>query len=155
MNAAKFTLERLEDQCKTELRSMTETSDSPVLRHPPFQSTPTTPDTSHSGKKVKFIDRDPHYYTRRVKEAIHIRLHPDNINRDFGIEIPEAWMPTIKKSQQQESRATADRRGSKSLSETARIEMHQSELLNTNQPQQSIMLYKITHDQSTPSPEED
>ena len=47
--------------------------------------------------EVKFIDRDPHYYTRRVKEAIHIRLHPDNINRDSGIEIPEAWMPTIKK----------------------------------------------------------
>ena len=48
--------------------------------------------------EVKFIDRDPHYYTRRVKEAIiHIRFHPDNINRDSGIEIPEAWMPTIKK----------------------------------------------------------
>ena len=27
--------------------------------------------------EVKFIDRDPHWYTRRVKEAIHIRLHPD------------------------------------------------------------------------------
>ena len=47
--------------------------------------------------EVKFIDRDPYYYTRRVKEAIHIRLHPNNINRDGGIEIPEAWMPTIKK----------------------------------------------------------
>ena len=46
--------------------------------------------------EVKFIDRDPYYYTRRVKEAIHIRLHPNNINRDIGIEIPEAWMPTIK-----------------------------------------------------------
>ena len=46
--------------------------------------------------EVKFIDRDPHWYTRRVKEAIHIRLHPDNINSDNGIEIPEAWMPTIK-----------------------------------------------------------
>ena len=66
--------------------------------------------------EVKFIDRDPYYYTRRVKEAIHRRLYPDNIN-------------TIKKTQQQESRATADRRGSKSLSETARIEMHQSEPL--------------------------
>ena len=32
------------------------------------------------------IDRDPHWYTRRVKEAIHIRLHPNNINRDSGIE---------------------------------------------------------------------
>ncbi|KAL9977406.1 hypothetical protein ACROYT_G014803 [Oculina patagonica] len=47
--------------------------------------------------KVKFIDRDSHWYTSRVKEAIHIRLHLNNINRDSGIEIPEAWMPTIKK----------------------------------------------------------
>ena len=42
--------------------------------------------------QVKFIDRDPHRYTRRVKEAIQIRLHSNNINRDNGIEIPEAWM---------------------------------------------------------------
>ena len=47
--------------------------------------------------EVKFIDRDPHCHTRRVKEAIHIKLHPNNFNRDSGIEIPEAWMPTIKK----------------------------------------------------------
>ena len=47
--------------------------------------------------EVKFTDRDPYYYTRRVKEAIYIRLHPNKINRDSGIEIPEAWMPTIKK----------------------------------------------------------
>ena len=46
--------------------------------------------------EVKFIDRDPYYYTRRDKEAIHIIFHPDNINRDSGIEILEAWMPTIK-----------------------------------------------------------
>ena len=37
-------------------------------------------------KEVKFIDRDPYWYTRRVKEAIHIRLHPNNIN----IEIVES-----------------------------------------------------------------
>ena len=46
--------------------------------------------------KVKIIDRDPHWYTSRVKEAIHMRLHPNNINRDSGIDIPEAWIPTIK-----------------------------------------------------------
>ena len=85
--------------------------------------------------EVQFIDRDPYYYTRRVIEAIHIRLHPNNINRDSGIEIPEAWMPTIKKTQQLESRATADCRGRKSLSETARIEMHQSEILKNNSSQ--------------------
>ena len=48
-------------------------------------------------KEVKFIDRYPHWYTRRVKEALHIRLHPNNINRDSGIEIPETWIPTIRK----------------------------------------------------------
>ncbi|XP_068692347.1 uncharacterized protein [Montipora foliosa] len=61
--------------------------------------------------EVKFIDRDPHWYTRRVKEAIYIRLHPNNTNRDSGIEIPEAWMPTIKKhNNMQQNRTTADRR---------------------------------------------
>ena len=52
-------------------------------------------------KEVKFIGRDPHWYTCRVKEAIHIRLHPNNINRDSGIEILEALMPTIKKHNSQ------------------------------------------------------
>ncbi|XP_066017333.1 uncharacterized protein [Pocillopora verrucosa] len=47
--------------------------------------------------EVKFIDRDPYYNTRRFKEANHIRIHPNSINRDSGIEIPEAWKPTIKK----------------------------------------------------------
>jgi len=37
--------------------------------------------------EVKFIDRDLHWYTRRVKEAIHTRLHANNINRDSGIEM--------------------------------------------------------------------
>ncbi|XP_068704217.1 uncharacterized protein [Montipora foliosa] len=53
-------------------------------------------DTGHKPlwNEVKFIDRDPHWYTGRVKD---IRLHPNNINRDSGIEILEPWMPTIKK----------------------------------------------------------
>jgi len=37
--------------------------------------------------EVKCIDRGSHWYACRVKEAIHIRLHPDNINRDNGLEI--------------------------------------------------------------------
>ena len=97
MNVARYTSERLEDLCKTELRSTIETFDSACtetfavsehahnIRHKPLWN------------KVKFIDRDPYYYTHKVKEAIHIRLHPNNINRDSGIEIPEALMPMIKK----------------------------------------------------------
>ena len=115
MNAARCTSERLEDLCKTELRSTIETflartETSAVSEH--------AHNTGHKPlwNEVKFIDRDPYYYTRRVKEAIHVRLHPNNIV-DSGIEISEVWKPTIKKTQKQESRATADRRGSKSLSE--------------------------------------
>ena len=37
-------------------------------------------------KEVKFIDRDPHWYTCRVKEAIHIRLH----HQKTSIEIAES-----------------------------------------------------------------
>ena len=50
------------------------------------------------GNVKLLIATHTHWYIihRRVKEAVHIRPHPDNINRDNGIETPEAWMPMIK-----------------------------------------------------------
>ena len=48
--------------------------------------------------KMKFIDRNNHWYTRKVKEA---RDNPNNINKDNEAEIPEAWMPPIRKHQSQ------------------------------------------------------
>ena len=77
------------------------------MRHPtcPYQTSAVSEHAHKTGHKplwnefeVKFSDHDPYYYTCRAKEAIHIRLHPNDINRDSGIEIPEAWMPTIKKT---------------------------------------------------------
>jgi len=62
--------------------------------------------TGHLPFWKEVIDRDPHWYTRRVKEAIHVRLHPNNINRDSGIEIPEAWISTNTKHN---SRSTTKR----------------------------------------------
>ncbi|XP_041460800.1 uncharacterized protein LOC121411955 [Lytechinus variegatus] len=47
--------------------------------------------------EVSCIANDKHWYTRRIKEAIQIRLHPSNINRDSGIEIPDEWLPTIRR----------------------------------------------------------
>ena len=90
------------------------TDTSAVSEHAPQHRTQATLERS------KVFDRDPYYYMRRVKEAIHIRLHPNNFNRGNGIEIPEAWMPTIKKT-------TATEEPWEQI--TARIEMHQSELL--------------------------
>ena len=37
------------------------------------------------------------YYASKVKEAVHIRIHPNNISGDDEIEIPEASMLMIKK----------------------------------------------------------
>ena len=52
-----------------------------------LQKTPMRPDIIYLGTR-KFIDRDPHWYPNRVKEDTHIRLHPNNINRDSEIEMP-------------------------------------------------------------------
>jgi len=79
--------------------------------------------------EVKFIDRDPHWYTCRVKEAIQIRLHPNNINRDSGVEIAEAGCPRSKNTTTGERYNSGPLRNSY-LSEqwsNRRIEMHQSQ----------------------------
>ena len=111
--------------------------------------------TSHHPlwNEVKFIDRDSHWYTSRVKEAIHIRLHPDNINRDNGIEIPEAWIPTIKKH------------GDRYVSEPPREQLQIGPLVKqlhsgtmrteTHQSQPTIVIHMVTRNQSTSSPDED
>ena len=74
------------------------------------------------------------YYTRRVKEAIHISLHPNNINRASGIEILEAWMPTIKKHNNRRAvlRTTEGANYSWVKQQGSKCTMHQSELLKSN-----------------------
>ena len=64
--------------------------------------------------EIKFIDRENHWYTRKAREAIYIRLNPDNINRDNGAEIPEAA------NQRTPDETMVHRNNS-------RIEMHQSQ----------------------------
>ena len=43
---------------------------------------------------MQCVDQDQHWYTRRVKEAIHICLNRHNINRDSGMDIPGFGLPT-------------------------------------------------------------
>jgi len=76
--------------------------------------------------EVKFIDRDPHWYTSTVKEAIH----NTGELRKTG---PLTEQPTG----------------------TARIEKYQTQLLKTSQCQKSIVVYKVSRNQSTSSPDED
>ena len=77
-------------------------------------------------KEVRFIDLDPHWYTRRVKEAIHIRLHP-NIT---SIEIVESKFQKLEYLRSEST--TADQPQSGPVREQhlivgiiMRIEMHQ------------------------------
>ena len=56
--------------------------------------------------KVKFIDHDSTgtHVRWQINEAIHIRLHLNNINRNSGIKIAEAWIPMIKQYNSQSMR---------------------------------------------------
>jgi len=95
-------------------------------------------ETSHYPiwNEVKFIDRDPHLYTRRIKKATHIRLHLNIINRGSGIEIPEAWMPTIKMRNKRRTAAGATRlhNGTMAASEC----INHSRLCDINDAVQSV-----------------
>jgi hypothetical protein len=36
-----------------------------------------------------------HYGKRKIREAIEIELNPNNLNRDEGLKISEAWKPVL------------------------------------------------------------
>ena len=61
-----------------------------------FQNTPLEQDRFLFGARLDFFDYDSKCYASKVKEAVHIRIHPNNINGDDEIEIPEASMLMIK-----------------------------------------------------------
>ena len=88
--------------------------------------------------KVKFIGRYPRAHAGSKR---HRRPHPNNINRDSGIDIPEAWMPTIKNTTTGEPYDSGLPR--KQHTETVKIKMHQLQLLKTNQSQSSILLKRL------------
>ena len=94
MNAVKCTSVRVEDQGRTESNTSNLSELGPQAADSQYAK-----NTRHSPlcNAVEFIDRDPHWYKRSVKEVISHATSPRNINRDSEIDISEAWMPTIKK----------------------------------------------------------
>jgi len=44
---------------------------------------------------TKILAKEDHFFKRRIKEAIEILKHPNNLNRDNGLEISENWIPLI------------------------------------------------------------
>ena len=59
------------------------------LKLRPFLNMPIIPGSIRCGTKLSLLTEAVTGLLCRVKEAIHIRLHPNNINRYSGIEIPE------------------------------------------------------------------
>ncbi|CAH3166397.1 unnamed protein product [Pocillopora meandrina] len=84
------------------------------VRHARTQNSAVSDHAKGTGHKplwneTKLIARESHWSTRKVKEAIHIRLNPNNINRDSGAEMLEAWMPSIRKHLNQRGTKTSER----------------------------------------------
>ena len=101
------------------------------------------PETICFGTRLKFVDHVPHWYVQRAKEAIHIRLHPNNINRDNGIGIPEAG-PMIKQHiSQMNAQRTSDGTASSQKNE------------NRKAPITTTVILTMIHGQWTPSNDKD
>ena len=106
--------------------------------------------------EVRFIDRDSHWYARRVKKAILIRLHPDNINRDNGFE-----MKFLKRGYQRSRNTTGDRYISEPPREQLQMgpvgkQLHSGAMrIERHQSQSTIVIPMVTHNQPTSSPDED
>jgi predicted GIY-YIG superfamily endonuclease len=49
---------------------------------------------------TKILAKENHLFKRRIREAIEIRKHPSNLNRDSGLELSENWLPLFHKKQQ-------------------------------------------------------
>ena len=54
------------------------------------------PDIIRPGTRLSLLTETLTGTLVQSNRATHIRLHSNNINKDNGIEIPEAWMPTIR-----------------------------------------------------------
>ena len=94
----------------------------------------TEPDTSRCGTKPSSLPEKAIGTQGKLKEAIHIRPNPNNINRDSGAEIPEAWMPSKRKHlNQRRTKNQRTREETMVHGNNSRIEMHQS--------QQTTMIY--------------
>jgi predicted GIY-YIG superfamily endonuclease len=47
---------------------------------------------------TKILAKEEHLFKRRIREAIEIRKHPSNLNRDNGLDLSENWFPLIHKN---------------------------------------------------------
>ena len=44
----------------------------------------------------KVLSTIPHYYKRKIREALEIEKFTNNINQDDGLKLKDAWKPVVK-----------------------------------------------------------
>jgi hypothetical protein len=44
---------------------------------------------------TKILAKEDHYYKRSFREALEIIKHPNNMNKDGGLEVSNNWLPLI------------------------------------------------------------
>ena len=42
---------------------------------------------------TKILAKEDHYFKRKLREALEIRKHPSNLNRDGSVEVITSWLP--------------------------------------------------------------
>jgi hypothetical protein len=58
-------------------------------------NTPAKLITTCALKYSKVLATIPHYYKRKIREALEIEKIVNNINRDDGLKLREAWKPIV------------------------------------------------------------
>ena len=95
MNAAKSISVKQGDQCEKGQKNTTEIYGLLVLRLPRFRNTLTERGIFLSGARLSLLS----------VTLTGLHEDPNNINRDSGIEIPEAWIPRIKQHNSRSKRS--------------------------------------------------
>ena len=49
-------------------------------------------------ENTKILAKENHYFKRKFREALEIIKHPNNLNRDGGLEVNTNWLPSILKT---------------------------------------------------------
>ena len=78
---------RLKEHCADIFHGLSKTS--AIAEH--------SQDTNHHIciEDAKIIATEDHYNKRRIREAIEIEKHPQNLNRDDGLALCNSWKPLI------------------------------------------------------------